>query len=63
MSLIQLLKFKTREMRHFKLPHFETPHFQMGKRVTGSAFGQYVCGQVRIKKLIGTCLSRKLTNL
>ena len=34
MSLIQLLKFRTWEMRLFKMPRFETPRFQMGTKVT-----------------------------
>ena len=34
MSLIQLLKFKTWEMRLFKMPCFETPRFQTRTRVT-----------------------------
>ena len=34
MSLIQLLRFKTWEMRLLKMPHLVTPHFQKGMRVT-----------------------------
>ena len=34
MSLIQPLKFKTWETRHFKMPRLETPRFQTRHRVT-----------------------------
>ena len=41
MSLIQLLKLRTRKTNLFKMPHFETPRFQMGTKVAiASGLGQ-----------------------
>ena len=63
MSLIQLLKFKTRETRLFKKPHFDMSCYQPGTSVTVASGPYLITISVESSMHVGSRFCPKMSRI